>query len=128
MSTYHEQKVLEVFDRLAAVLKMPKLKLRFMNQNRKVNTKGSYTEGHASLSKRVITVDIYTPKFRKPKSINSIIRVLAHEIAHYQKPPYRQRYRGHLITRQHYPAFYRQVTKNINKIKRDKILKEYFRQ
>ena len=123
----HEQEVIEVFDRLCAVLKMRKIALRFMSENRKVNTKASYIEGKASLSRRIITVDIYTPRFRKPKSLNGIIRVLAHEVAHYQKPPYRQIYRGHIIARQHYPSFYRQVTKNINKIKKDKILREYFR-
>lgn len=123
----HEEKVMEVFDRLGAVLKIPGIKLVFMRPDRQINRQSGYVEGTASLGKRIITVDIYTPKFRKPKSLNGIIRVLAHEFAHYQKPPYRQRYRGHIITRQHYPAFYRQVTKNINRIKRDKALREYFR-
>ncbi|MFH1173369.1 MAG: hypothetical protein V1692_02475 [bacterium] len=125
--TSHEQNVQEAFGRLCAVFKMPGLNLRFMNPERKVNTKSAYTQGSAILSRNLITVDIYTPRFRKPKSLNGIIRILAHEIAHYQKPPYRQRYRGHLIARQHYPAFYRQVTRNIDKIKRDPILKQFFK-
>ena len=74
----------------------------------------------------IIVIDIFTPRHRKPKAINSILRVLAHEIAHFQKPPYRQRYRGRLIVRQHYPIFYKQVNRNVEKFKKDKTLGEYF--
>ena len=90
------------------------------------NTK-NFTLGHTNLKNKTVTIDIYTPRFRKPKSYNSILRVMAHEIAHHQKLPYRQRYKGHLINRQHYPAFYKQVTKNIEKFKKDEVLGEYFR-
>lgn len=82
--------------------------------------------GHTNLKNKTITVDIYTPKHRKPKSYNSILRVIAHEIAHHQKLPYRQRYKGHLIIRKHYPAFYKQVNKNIEKFKKDGVLGEHF--
>jgi len=92
-----------------------------------LNLKRSYRLAHTSLKNKTITVDIYTPRFRKPKSIRSILNILAHEIAHHQKLPFRQRFRGRIITRQHYPAFYEQVNKNIEKIKRDEILKEYFK-
>lgn len=122
----YEQKISELFDRACAVLKMRNLSVKFMEQGRVVNTKNSFAVGKASLAKRIITLDIYTPKFRKPKSINGILRVIAHEIAHYQKPPFRQRYRGHLIARKHYPAFYRQVNKNIIKIKKDPALGQFF--
>lgn len=122
----HEQKVIEIFDRACAVLKMRGLSVRFMSQSREVDTKKSFSLGKASLAKRIITLDIYTPRFRKPKSVNGILRVIAHELAHFQKSPYRQCYRGHLIARQHYPAFYRQVNRNIEKLKRDKALGDYF--
>ena len=59
-------------------------------------------------------------------AIASILRTLAHEVAHHQKPPYRSRFKGHIINRCHYPVFYRQVTRNINKLKKDKDLRRYF--
>ena len=74
----------------------------------------------------LITIDIFTPKFRKPKAIASILRTLAHEVAHHQKPPYRSRFNGRIINRCHYPVFYRQVTRNIKKLRKDKVLSQYF--
>jgi hypothetical protein len=65
-----------------------------------------------------ITIDIYTPRHRKPKSLKSVCNILAHEIAHHQKPPFKQRWRGRIIARRHYPAFYTQVNKNIIKTRR----------
>jgi hypothetical protein len=91
-----------------------------------VNTKRGFVIGRTNLKTGLITIDIYTPKFRKPKAVASILRTLAHEIAHHQKTPFRSRYRGHFINRCHYPVFYRQVKRNINKFKKDKILGQYF--
>ncbi len=87
----------------------------------------SYTLGYINLQTKTIVLDIYSPKTLKPKSLNGLIRTLAHEIAHLQKPPYRQRYKGRWIARQHYPEFYKQTEKNINKIKADPILGMHFR-
>ena len=104
--------------------------LRFRPMNRKnnrVNTKRGFVIGRTNLKTGLITIDIWTPKFRKPKKIASILRILAHEVAHHQKPPYRQRYRGRIITRQHFPIFYRQVNRNILKLKKDKILEKFFK-
>lgn len=91
-----------------------------------MNLKKSYVLAHTSLKNKTITIDIYTPRFRKPKSIKSILNILAHEIAHHQKPPFRQRFRGHLIVRQHFPVFYNQVKRNIKKMKKDEILGQYY--
>ena len=74
----------------------------------------------------VVTLDIYTARKRTPKKISAILSVLAHEIAHHQKPPYRQWHRGRWIIRQHYPDFYRQVNKNIYIMKKDALLGRYF--
>ncbi|MDD4271961.1 MAG: hypothetical protein PHF50_04125 [Patescibacteria group bacterium] len=104
-------------------------RLKFSPMRRKddhVNTKRGFVIGRTNLRTGLITIDIFTPKFRKPKKISSILRTLAHEAAHHQKMPYRSRFRGKIITRIHYPIFYRQVTRNINKLKKNKILKEYF--
>ena len=89
-----------------------------------LNLKKSYTLAHSNLKTKTITIDIYTPRHRKPKSIKSILNILAHEIAHHQKLPFRQFHRGKWIIRQHYPAFYKQVNKNIKKIQDDNLFPE----
>jgi hypothetical protein len=127
-----EEKIQELFTRLCGIFKLKNFSLKFMRrqldeQGRGVlNLKRGYNLAHANLKNRIITIDIYTPKFRRPKAINSILRILAHEIAHFQKPPYRQRFRGRMIIRQHYPLFYKQVNRNIAKIKKYKLLGKYF--
>jgi len=93
-----------------------------------VNAKRGFVIGRTNLKTGLITIDIFTPKFRKPKKISSILTTLAHEAAHHQKLPYRSRFMGRIINRCHYPVFYRQVTRNINKLKRDKALEAYFKQ
>ena len=125
----HEQIVSHLFTRACIILRYPDLKFKPMQgRDGGVGQVKRLILGHTNLKNKTVTIDIYTPKFRKPKSINSILRVLAHEIAHHQKLPYRQKYKGHLINRQHYPIFYEQVTKNIEKFKKDEVLGEYFKQ
>ncbi len=97
-----------------------------MQRKGPVDTKKSYTLGYIDFQKKIICIDIYTAKKRSPKKVSSILNVLAHEIAHMQKPPYRQLYRGKWITRQHYPAFYKQCSKNLKIIKKDFILCRFF--
>lgn len=87
-------------------------------QNDHVNTKRGFVIGRTNLKTGLISIDIWTPKERRPKKISSILRTLCHEAAHHQKKPYRQRYRGRIINRMHYPIFYRQVQRNINKLKK----------
>ena len=96
-------------------------------QEKQVKTKRGYVIGRTNLKTGLVTIDIFTPKFRKPKKISSILRTLAHEAAHHQKRPFRSRFRGRIINRSHYPIFYRQVARNIKKLKKDKILGAYFR-
>ncbi len=128
-----EEKIQRIFTRLCGIFKLKNFKLKFMRRQVDergrgvLNLKGSYNLAHADLKNKTITIDIYTPRHRKPKAINSILRVLTHEIAHWQKLPYRQRFRGRIIIRQHYPAFYRQVNKNIEMIKKDELLGQYFK-
>jgi len=127
----HEEKIKQVYLRLAGIFQLDGFTFKTMRrqvdeQGRGVlNLKKSYTLAYTDIAKKTITIDIYTPRHRKPKAIKSILNILAHEIAHHQKPPYRQLYRGKWITRQHYPAFYSQVNKNIAKINKDKILQTY---
>lgn len=127
----HEQKIELIFARITKIFKLKNFTFKTMHrqvdsQGRGVlNLKKSYTLAHTDLAKKIITIDIYTPRHRKPKSLKSILGILAHEIAHHQKPPYYQIYRGKRIVRQHFPAFYRQVNKNIAKINQDEILSLY---
>jgi len=97
-----------------------------MRRIREINTKKSYVVGRINLKTKTITLDLYTAKKREPKKIASVLRVLAHEIAHIQKPPYQQRHRGKLIIRKHYPRFYKQVNKNIEAIRGDGEMKQFF--
>ena len=122
----NEEIIQNLFPHICQILKADGLHFRPMRRIREINTKKSYVVGRINLKTKTITLDLYTAKKREPKKIASILRVLAHEIAHIQKPPYYQRYRGRLIIRQHYPRFYKQVNRNIEVMKRDKVIKEYF--
>src|SRR3989338_6990502 len=117
----HEQSVELVFARACEVIKLTGFTFRpMLNRASSIkNTRRSYTLGRINLKTKRLTVDIYTAKKREPKKISAILAVIAHELAHHQKPPFRQRYRGRLINRIHYPSFYRQVKKNITKFKKD---------
>ncbi len=123
----HEDITQKHCDYAIKILKADKVKFRPMKRkNNQVNTKHGYVIGRTNLRTGLITIDIFTPMKREPKKISSILRTLCHEVAHHQKPPFRQIYRLKLINRQHYPEFYEQVSKNIDIIKKDVILKKYF--
>lgn len=109
------------------ILGMEKLSFRPMRRkNNHVNTKRGFVIGRTNLKTGLITIDIFTPKERKPKKISSILRTLCHEVAHHQKKPYRQYYRGRWLIRQHYPEFYKQVSKNISLLKKNDLFGKYF--
>jgi hypothetical protein len=128
----HEQIIQIIFTRVGEIFNLQnftfKIMRRQINEEGRgvMNLKKSFVLAHTSLKNKTITIDIYTPRFRKPKSIKSILNILAHEIAHHQKRPFHQRFRGRIITRQHFPIFYNQVNKNIKKMKKDKVLGQYF--
>ncbi len=127
----HEEKINLIFTRISEIFKLKGFIFKIMRrqvdeQGRGVlNLKKSYTLAHTNLKTKTITIDIYTPRHRKPKSIKSILNILAHEIAHHQKMPFRQFHKGKWIIRQHYPAFYNQVNKNIKKMQKDKELNAF---
>lgn len=126
MSKDYQQQIEYIFYKTCECLKVTGFRFRVIRRKKEINTKKSYTVGYTNLKTKVVALDIYTPKKRQPKSINSILRVFAHEIAHHQKLPYKQYYRGKWITRSHYPRFYKQVNKNIAKIKKDQELGRFF--
>lgn len=124
----HLKHVDELFKRACKLLGVKNLNWRPMtNRKAPVNTAHDYSLGYTDLETGEITLDIFTPRRRQPKSSNGILRVIAHEIAHIQKPPYRQKYRGRWITRMHFPEFYDQVNANVDVFKKDKEFKDYFR-
>lgn len=118
----HVKQITEAFEQISSILKISGFKLRIINRH----TKKVRRLGYINLKAQTIGIDILTPKRREPKSLNSIIRVLAHEFAHYQKKPYRQYHGGRWINRIHYPQFYKQVSRNIEKIKNDNNLGKYY--
>ena len=122
----HEDLVSSVFQRACEALGERGITFRVMQRRAPVNTLKNYSLGYINLKTRTIALDIFTAKKREPKKISSLLNVIAHEIAHLQKPPYKQFYRFRWINRQHYPAFYRQVKKNLAKLKDDACLKQWF--
>lgn len=122
---HHEELVFILFERIKDILGFKDLSLKIMKRQGSKSNK-NYVLGYINLQKKIIVLDVYTPKTLKPKSLNGLIRTLAHEIAHLQKPPYRERYKGRWIIRQHYPEFYTQVERNIKKIRTDKSLNMHF--
>ena len=86
----------------------------------------NYKLGYTNLKSKLVVVDIYTQKLKKPKKYSSILAVIAHELAHHQKKPYRQFYKFRWINRIHYPKFYKQVVKNVGKFKKDGVLGMFY--
>jgi len=123
----YEKEVQRICNYALEILKTKRLKFRPMKRkNNHVNTKRGFVIARTNLKTGLITIDIFTPKKREPKKISSILRTLCHEVAHHQKTPYRERFKGRWITRQHYPEYYKQVNRNIEILKGDRALKKYF--
>ena len=130
----HEQIISTIFSRLRDIFNLKDFQFKTMRRQIDsdgrgiINLKKSYVLAHTNLKTKSITIDIYTPRHRKPKSLKSVLNILAHEISHHQKPPFRQIWHRRIIARQHYPEFYSQVNKNIEKIKKDEVLKKFYSQ
>lgn len=127
MEISFDEKIKNICDLALTLIGLNHLKFRPMRRkDNSINTKRSFVIGRTNLKTGLITIDIFTPTKREPKKISSILRTLAHETAHHQKLPFRQRYKGHIIIRSHYPDFYQQVNKNILLFKSNKTLQQYF--
>jgi len=122
-----KDEVQSVCEHAFKLLKLKNTHFRPIKRRKILNTKKSFVIGRTNLRTGLISIDIHTPKKREPRKISSILRILAHEAAHHQKKPFHQLFKGRIINRQHYPAFYRQVTRNVEKLKKDKILCKYFK-
>ena len=123
----HEALVEHLFKRCLKVLDMPGFELKPLR--RRVRGKGKFrslTYGYTKLGEKVVVVDLYTPRTMKPRKIDAIIRVIAHELAHHQKPPryYRQWFKPVYMV--HHPPFWTQYKKNVKQLSEDEILGIYF--
>lgn len=127
MNKQYSDKINQIFEQACKCLKVTGFTFKVMNRQAPVNTAKNFSVGYINLKTKVIALDIFTPKRRQPKSINSLLRTIAHEIAHYQKKPYKQYFKGRWINRSHYPSFYKQVNKNIKKLQKDRELSQYFK-
>lgn len=122
-----EELVNSLFVHACKLLKLTGFKFQVMKRIKPIkNPKSSYRISYINLKTKKVVIDIYTPRLRQPKKPSVILRIIAHELAHWQKPPYRQRWRGRTINRIHYPAFYRQVKRNIQIFKKDEFLSQFF--
>lgn len=122
----HEQICESIFQRACEVLKIKGFTFKPKIVRAGDGYVKNYKLGYTNLRSKLVIVDIYTQKKKEPKKYSSILAVIAHELAHHQKKPYRQFYMFHWINRIHYPEFYRQVKKNIENFKKDEILGGFY--
>jgi hypothetical protein len=125
MSNFEEE-IISICKNALCILGAGDLRFRPMRRKTRVNPRRGFVIGRTNLKTKLITIDIFTPINREPKKISSILRTLAHEVAHHQKPPFRQFYKLRWINRQHYPEFYAQVKDNIERLRGDKRVGGYF--
>jgi hypothetical protein len=123
----HEQNCEQIFQRACEVLRLKKFTFKPKVIRAGDGYVKNYKLGYTNLKSKLVVVDIYTQKLKKPKKYSSILAVIAHELAHHQKKPYRQFHKFRWINRIHYPEFYNMVKKNIKKFKKDKVLEEFYK-
>lgn len=127
LDPHHEALVEHLFQRCLVVLKMSGFELKPLRRRLRGRGKfNSITYGYTRLEENFIVVDLYTPKTMKPRKMDAILRVIAHELAHHQKPPryYRSWFKLKLIT--HHPSFWAQYKCNVANFRKDEILQQYF--
>lgn len=123
----HEALVEYLFQRVLHVLEMPGFELRPMR--RRTRGQGrlrSVVYGYTKLNEKMVTIDLYTPHTMKPRKIDAILRVVAHELAHHQKPPRIYRHWFKLVRMIHHPPFWTQYKKNVEMLSKDEVLGAYF--
>lgn len=135
----HEALVEHLFQRTCQILNMPGFELKPLR--RRMRGKGkfrSFKYGYTRLDEKSVTIDLYTPKTMTTRRIDSILRVICHELAHHQAPPkigiIQKRSRRSLfrvsfrrIVFAHHPEFWQQVKKNVELISKDEVIAEYFK-
>ena len=124
----HEEKVAELFSIACRVLDLDGFKVRPLRRRSQPGAAlRSYKLGYIQLEKKMVTLELYTHKTRRPRGYGALLKTIAHELAHYQKPPFKQLHKGRWINRIHYPEFYQQVTENINLFKQHPLLQPHLK-
>jgi len=124
----HEQLCEQIFQRACEVLRLEDFAFKPKIIRAGDGYVRNYRLGYTNLKSKLVVVDIYTRKLKKPKKYSSILAVIAHELAHHQKKPFRQFYMFRWINRIHYPEFYKQVNENIERFKKDEVLGRFYEQ
>ncbi|MFH1077827.1 MAG: hypothetical protein V1745_00885 [Patescibacteria group bacterium] len=123
----HEALCEHLFRRACGVLGMPGFEMRPLR--RRVRGRGklrSYALGYTKLGVKSITIDLYTPRTMKARKMDAILRVICHELAHHQQPPRILRSWFRAVRMIHHPAFWQQVKKNVELLKKDEMLGPLF--
>lgn len=123
----HEERVHFLFKRVCLLLQMEEFELRPLRRRKRGEGKfRSFRLGYTRLDTKRITIDFYTPKTMQPRQTDAILRVICHELAHHQEPPRLYRSGFRLLRRSHHPHFWKRYKQNVELLKQDHVLKEYF--
>lgn len=125
----HEALIEHLFKRTESLLGFSGFLLKPLRRRKRgIGKFHSYNQGYTELGSKSMTVDLYTPRTMKPRKTAAILRVIAHEFAHHQKPPKRMGgwFRGPARIVTHHPIFWGQYKKNVAKMKRDDVLGNHF--
>lgn len=124
----HEALIEHLFQRACAVLEFPGFVLEPLRRKKRGTGKfTSYRLGYTRLDQQKMTVDLYTPRTMKPRKIDAILRVIAHELAHHASPPQRIRVFMNFSWQHHHPDFWKTYKKFVTRLEKDEILKQYFK-
>lgn len=124
----HEQQVEHLFHRAEVVLGFSGFTLKPLRRKSRGVGKFHYLRlGYTKPGVKEMTVDLYTPRTMKPRKIDAILRVIAHEFAHHQEPPkvWRRLFKRPILVA-HHPRFWKQVKKNVLRLQEDSVLGQYF--
>ncbi len=123
----HEALVDHLFNRCCILLEMRGFELKPLRRRKRGTGKfRSITYGYTQPGENWVVIDLYTPRTMKPRKLDAIIRVIAHELAHHQKPPCVCLVGWKLKRLIHHPAFWKQYKKNVELLSQDVLLSQYF--
>ncbi len=124
----HEQLVEHLFRRAESVLGFSGFTLKPLRRKSRGVGKFHYLRlGYTKPGIKEMTVDLYTPRTMKPRKVDAILRVIAHEFAHHQTPPkiWRRLFKRPILVA-HHPGFWKQYKKNVARLEQDDALRPYF--
>jgi hypothetical protein len=124
----HEALVEHLFRRVCIVLGFSAFTLTPLRRRKRgVGKFQSYRLGYTKIGDKNITVDLYTPRTMKPRKIDAILRVFAHELAHHASPPKRVRIFFASSIQSHHPDFWKTYKKFVAILSHDEMLGAHFK-